>query len=464
MIPLHHRKDQKIFVFGLGISGISSVNALIKGKAIVYAWDDSIENRNSSGFDDNIIKDPKALNFSDMDALILSPGIPLNYPNPHWIVEIANKNKVSIIGDIQLFLDEISLSKIPVKMIFVTGTNGKSTTVSIINHLLRFMKANVQLGGNIGTNGVLELNYPKENSIYLIEISSFQIELTPRLKPDIAVLLNISPDHLDRHGDINNYSRIKSKIFSLQNNKDVAIIGADDPNTIKIINSVKKEIKLIRISRNKEVKNGIWGADGSIIADLDSKKIIIKNICQNKSLMGEHNIQNIAASMAVIKSLGYSLDDYKSGFDSYFGLKYRMEIMGYHKNICFINDSKATNAEAAREALISCDKIYWILGGLEKNDGINQIKNSFQNIKKAYLIGSSTKSFSKTLLEKKIDYEVCGTLDIAVKKSISDAVKNKFESTVLFSPACASYDQYKNYEERGNAFNKHIKGYLKKIR
>ncbi|MFQ3360519.1 MAG: UDP-N-acetylmuramoyl-L-alanine--D-glutamate ligase [Alphaproteobacteria bacterium] len=460
MIALHHRKDQKIFVFGLGLSGISSVNALLKGEATVYAWDDSPEMRASSDLGDKIIKDPRSIDFSDIDALILSPGIPLNYPNPHWIVEIANKNKVSIIGDIQLFLDEILISKVPVKMIFVTGTNGKSTTVSIIYHLLKFMKEDVQLGGNIGINGVLELEYPKKNSIYVIEISSFQIELTPRLKPDIAVLLNISPDHLDRHGDIKNYSMIKSRIFLLQDNDDTAIIGADDKNTIRISNGIRKEINTIRISKNKEVRNGIWGLDGSIITNLDKKKLTMGKLSHKKSLAGEHNLQNIVASIAVLRSLGYSLDDYEAGFHSYLGLKYRMEVIGYYKNICFVNDSKATNAEASREAIISCDNIYWILGGLEKDDGINQIKNSFKNIKKAYLIGSSIKSFSKTLLEKSIDYEICSTLDIAIKSSIFDAVKNKFKSTILFSPACASYDQFKNYEQRGSVFNRYIKDYI----
>jgi len=460
MIALHHRKDQKIFVFGLGLSGVSSVNALLKGNAIVYAWDDSPETRDSSELNDKIIKDPRSIDFSDIDALILSPGIPIDYPNPHWIVEIANKNKVTIIGDIQLFLDEISISKVPIKTIFVTGTNGKSTTVSIIYHLLKSMKVDVQLGGNIGVNGVLELEYPKRNSVYLIEISSFQIELTPRLKPDIAVLLNISPDHLDRHKDIKNYSIIKSKIFLLQNKDDTAIIGVDDENTVRISNKIKKEINTIRISRNKEVKNGIWGLDGSIITNLDNKKLTMRKLFQNKSLAGEHNLQNILASIAVLRSLGYILDDYEEGFQSYSGLKYRMEVIGYHKNICFVNDSKATNAEAAREAIISCDNIYWILGGLEKDDGINQIKNSFKNIKKAYLIGSSIKSFSKTLLEKDIDYEICVTLDVAIKNSIFDALKNNFKSTILFSPACASYDQFKNYEERGGAFNRYIKDYI----
>tara|TARA_Y100000590_G_scaffold470770_1_gene669883 strand:- start:3800 stop:5119 length:1320 start_codon:yes stop_codon:yes gene_type:complete len=427
MIPIEHKRNKKVFVVGLGLSGISAARALILGGAIVLAWDDDrLTRKANKSIPGLIIVSPDDADFTDIDVVVLSPGIPLNFPVPHKVVNLARNNNISIIGDIQLFMDELVYRKYNNKVIMVTGTNGKSTTASLINHLLECLGKNVELGGNIGSKSVLEFSLPKEDTVYIIEISSYQIELSPRIRPNIAILLNITPDHLDRHSNLQNYAKIKFSIFKNQNNQDYAIIG-------------QKSDLILEHMKNTDIKSRVC-----ILEEENQKKFVQED--------GQLYDQNYLASILTMETLGYKFDKFVKFFKSYKSLRHRVERIKIVKKIEFINDSKSTNADAAKYALSLFNNIYWILGGIQKDDGISNITNSFKNVRKAYLIGSSAHSFKEVLTNNGIESVIVNKLDKAVEQSIHDANISGITSTILFSPACSSFDQYKNFEIRGDEF------------
>ena len=445
MVPLTHRKNQKIFVLGLGLSGNSAIRALEKGGSIVSAWDDNDLVRNNYIESGRNLTNPKDISIEDFNALILSPGIDIKKsPQRDFICE-ARKKKIPIISDIQLFMDEVSHRGRENKIIMLTGTNGKSTTAMMIYHILKKLGKKVQVGGNIGTRGVLDFDLSNDAIIFIIELSSYQIELSPNIKPDIAMLLNISPDHLDRHGSMREYINIKFDIFKQQDKNDISIISLDSDITSDEIK--KRHFKSNLIS----YRNDVMGE--SEIAELNFNGEVIKfDIHSQSNACLVSHPSNITACIACLHAMGIDFESYQLYFDSFRGLNHRTEFIQKYKNIQYINDSKATNADATKQALTSYKNIYWILGGKEKYGGISGITGYFSQIKKAYLIGESAVSLGKTLSNSKIDYENCLTLRNAVKKSTDDAEKSRSEVTVLFSPSCASFDQYKNFEERGMEF------------
>jgi len=445
MIPLTHCKNQKIFVLGLGLSGDSAIRALEAGGADVSAWDDNDRVRKNYFRQGKNIINPEEISVEDLDILFLSPGIDTKKsPQKKFINEFRRKKK-SIICDIQLFVDEIRHRKRNDKIIMLTGTNGKSTTSMMIYHILDKLGRKVQVGGNIGTRSVLDFDLSDQDITFIIELSSYQIELSPNLKPNIGILLNISPDHLDRHGNMDNYIDIKFDIFKHQNENDISIIGLDEDlvsfeiekrnfksNLILYKNNLLEEMIIAELYSNGEV----------------SKYDISKFLASNKITYPS----NITACVACMHAMKIEFNSYCMYFHSFRGLRHRTELINKYKNIQYINDSKATNADATKQALTSYNNIYWILGGIEKYGGISQITQYFSKIKKAYLIGESADSLSKTLLNSKIEYENCVTLRNAINRSTMDAEKSKSSVTILFSPACASFDQYKNFEERGLEF------------
>lgn len=455
MISLTHRKNQKIFVLGLGLSGKSTINSLCNGGALVHAWDDNANIRKKCPELKKILIDPDEINIKDYDAIILSPGINFKYPIPHNLVKHARRHRVPILGDIQLFMDELNNRNLKNKVIMVTGTNGKSTTVMLIDHLMKELNEKVQVGGNIGSRSVLEFDLDDEDTIFVIEISSYQIELCHNIKPNIAILLNISPDHIDRHGSFKNYIDIKFDLFRHQDENDFAIFGLDGgiiSNTIR-----SKQIRAKRICIvNQNYSNYKYDNDN----DKTQKKFYLEkngeNIQYSIEFIGSMNriinIENISASIACMETLGFKYSKYVSYFQTFKSLKHRTEYICTHNNIDFINDSKATNAFASRQAIQSFSNVFWILGGIKKHGGIDEIKDSFQNIEKAYIIGQAADSFHDCLMSCGIENEVCGTLDIAFKSAIRDANDISTKTTVLFSPACSAFDQYANFEERGNKF------------
>ena len=445
MIPLTHCKNQKIFVLGLGLSGDSAIRALEAGGADVSAWDDNDRVRKNYFRQGKNIINPEEISVEDLDILFLSPGIDTKKsPQKKFINEFRRKKK-SIICDIQLFVDEISHRKRNDKIIMLTGTNGKSTTSMMIYHILDKLGRKVQVGGNIGTRSVLDFDLSDQDITFIIELSSYQIELSPNLKPNIGILLNISPDHLDRHGNMDNYIDIKFDIFKHQNENDISIIGLDEDLVSFEIEKRNFESNLILYKNNllEEMIIAELYANGEV-----SKYDISKFLASNKITYPS----NITACVACMHAMKIEFNSYCMYFHSFRGLRHRTELINKYKNIQYINDSKATNADATKQALTSYNNIYWILGGIEKYGGISQITQYFSKIKKAYLIGESADSLSKTLLNSKIEYENCVTLRNAINRSTMDAEKSKSSVTILFSPACASFDQYKNFEERGLEF------------
>ncbi|WP_341808152.1 UDP-N-acetylmuramoyl-L-alanine--D-glutamate ligase [Wolbachia endosymbiont (group E) of Neria commutata] len=458
-MQLNKYKNRSVAVFGLGKTGLSAINTLINSRAKVYAWDDNEEQIvNTKGIykECNFIY-PKEYNWQEINALILSPGIPLTYPKPHWIVKLARSFGCTIKSDIELFLEAKATNQ---KVVGVTGTNGKSTTTSLIGHILKSAGKKVDVGGNLGIP-VLNLNADAE--IYVIELSSFQLELMNGVNVDISVLLNITPDHIDRHGSMENYIAAKLKLI---NGSKAAVIGCDNEITAGIFEehlSVSSQ-RVTLESRKKEEwipVSATWmtGGYGRVLKNgvsLINNDLFDHGECihiDNAKINLISNAENVAAAYAVCKLLKIDRSVIINGIKSFSGLKHRNEMLGKIKNVLFVNDSKATNAESSEKAILSYDNIYWIVGGRSKDGGIESLRKYFPRIKKAFLIGESTEAFAATL-KNKVSFVECGSLKSAFELAYKEAFNSKEEITILLSPACASFDQWKSFEERGEAFCK----------
>ena len=430
MIPIHAYEGRRVAVFGLGRTGIATARALTAGGATVSCWDDTEAARERAAAEGLVLDDLNRRDWGDIAALILSPGIPLTHPKPHRMVELANAVGAPVIGDTELFA--MALAELPEKrrpkVIGITGTNGKSTTTALIAHILREAGRDVQLGGNIGTP-ILELEPPAAHRHHVVECSSYQIDLAPSLDPSIGILLNLSPDHLDRHGTMERYAAIKARLLQAS---DYAVCGIDDDWCRRI--AIGLEDDQARIET-------ISVTDG---ASLD--------LSDAPSLRGDHNLQNALAAAAACRALGLGESEIKAGLDSFPGLAHRMQIVARRGNVSFVNDSKATNADAAAKSLSSFNGIHWIAGGLPKEGGIEPLRPLFGRIAKAYLIGDAAPQFAATLGEA-VPYEISGTMDIAVAHASADAADApEGEPVVLLAPAAASFDQFRNFEKRGEAF------------
>jgi UDP-N-acetylmuramoylalanine--D-glutamate ligase len=442
-------RDRKIAVFGLARSGLSIVEALQLGGAQVTAWDDSEEARKKAQALGFPLGDLELLDFSGFHALVLSPGVPLTHPEPHWLVKKARAAGIEIIGDTEVFQRELMGSG--AKLVAITGTNGKSTTSALVGHLLKSAGRDAQTGGNIG-KAVFLLDAPKPGRIYVLELSSYQIDLMPGLKPDVGVLMNLTPDHLDRHGTMQHYAEVKARMFARQNETDTAVVGVDEEWGAGIADAIKGP-KVVRISVESALRDGVYSIDGLLHESKRGKDEQVFDLKPMRALKGKHNWQNACAAYAAVRALGLVPKEIEAGMKSFPGLEHRMEEVGRIGEILFINDSKATNADAAAKALSSFDRIYWIAGGIPKAGGIDSLQPFFPRIVKAYLIGQAADEFAHTI-RGAIPVEMSGTLDRAVASAARDAVRNGGQSVVLLSPACASFDHYPNFEVRGDAFRK----------
>lgn len=436
-------KNKKIGVFGLGLSGLSTVKALIKAGAIVYAWDDNTDQQNiARDLGAEIYDLTKTLDDS-FDSLILSPGIPLTNPVPHAIVQKAQSVNVPIIGDIEL----LHHAKHGLKTIGVTGTNGKSTTTALMAHVLNQCGVKALAAGNIGTP-VLGLDI-SDIDVLVIELSSYQLDLCHDYTPDISILLNITPDHLDRHGDMAGYIKAKARIL---NGAGLAVIGIDTNPTHDLYHKAlhKGERQLVGVSiagkSDIYVKNGFLFKGEKQIADLKSFE----------TLKGAHNHQNIACVFAAADYMGLNSDNIMNAIKTYGGLPHRQYKVAEINKVLYINDSKATNAEAASKALSSYDEIYWIAGGLPKEGGLNGLEPYLPKVKKAYLIGKAADDFKVWLDARNVSNVISKTLEIATQQAHLDAQNSGGKATVLLAPACASWDQFKSFEARGDAFMQFI--------
>ena len=453
MFPANTFKNKRVAVFGLARSGMACIEALRLGGAIIHAWDDSepaVEKAKAAGLP---IVNLHGLDFASLNALLLSPGVPLTHPEPHWTVLKARHAGIEIIGDTEIFAREAEAAG--ARIIAITGTNGKSTTTALIGHVLRQAGLDADVGGNIGT-AVFLLRRPVKDRIYVLELSSFQIDLMPGLKPQIGILTNLTPDHLDRHGTMENYAAVKARIFARQGPGGTALCSVDDGWCAEIADKVKNGADVRRVSVLQGLGNGITAFDGVLRERRAGQTIAEIDLRSMPALKGRHNWQNACMAYGAARALGVETAAITAAMRSFPGLAHRMQQVASAGAIAFVNDSKATNADAAEKALSSFDTIYWIAGGIAKAGGIEPLRPLFGRVARAYLIGQSAEQFAATL-GGAMPVEKCGTLERAVASALRDARADGREgAVVLLSPACASFDQYPNFEERGDAFVKAV--------
>ena len=451
MIPVTIFAGRDVAVLGLGLSGLASARALQSGGANPVLWDDNASARDEAARQGFTLSDLAAADWSRFAALVLAPGIPLTHPKPHWSVARAKEAGVEVIGDIELFFRERARTSASGKVVVITGTNGKSTTTALIAHLLSTAAKRVALGGNIG-KAVLDLEPFAPDLTYVLELSSFQIELAPSLSPDAAALLNVTPDHLDRHGTLENYARIKSLVFAALGPKATAVIGVDDAPSRAIAAGLNGACAVKRVAVGHGVETGVFVADGVLHEMEGGRETACVDLAVIGSLRGAHNWQNAAVAYALARSQGLSSAEIAQGLKSFAGLPHRMEQVARRGKVLFVNDSKATNADAAGKALASFTDIYWIIGGRPKEGGLAGLEPFYPRIVRAYLIGEAAEAFGRQLGDH-IDHVHCGTLARAVEAAAADASRSAAnEPVVLLSPACASYDQFDNFAKRGDTF------------
>jgi len=487
LIPITAFKNKLVALFGLGKSGLATARAMTAGGSEVIAFDD---NPDACERADVRIEDLRQINWSHIEALILAPGIPLEHPSPHWTVDMARSAGVKIIGDLELMACERRLRGMDSKLIAVTGTNGKSTTVALITHLLQSAGLDAQSGGNIGYPA-LEMEDFAPGRHYVVEVSSFQADLTSGLDPDIGVITNVSPDHLDRHLTMDKYITAKGKVLT---RAGVAVVGVDDDFSVE----VSHLNRVLPVSIKRKLDHGYYVTGPVITAkEPGNPPTTLGDLTGIKSLRGRHNAQNASCAAAVAHVLGLNPVQIAKGLQSFPGLPHRIEEIGQIGNVMFVNDSKATSATAAAQAIACFDNIHWILGGKAKTDGIEPLTPMFHKIARAYLIGDATEKFAR-FLDGKVPFEACHTIDRGLRSAFQRASMTSScdnatfqrasmtsscdnatfqranttsscdnatfqrantasscdNATVLLSPACASYDQFKDFEERGDCFRK----------
>ncbi|WP_417482276.1 UDP-N-acetylmuramoyl-L-alanine--D-glutamate ligase [Maricaulis sp.] len=462
MIPVHAFKGRRVAVFGLGRTGLATIRALLAGGAEVSAWDDSEASRAAAEAQGFVLDDLNRRDWGDIAALVLSPGVPLTHPKPHRMVELAHAVGAPVIGDIELFALEVQAmpAKRRPKIIGITGTNGKSTTTALIGHILREAGRNVTVAGNIG-DAVLAQDPPRPGSYFVLELSSYQIDLTQSLQCDVAIMLNITPDHIDRHGDFAGYFAAKQRLFAMQGPQGVAVIGVDDAETSDFYSRLRMQrpdAQLLPISSGRVVPHGVYALGDQVYEALGVAPQSVMQLERARALPGRHNAQNIAAALATVRMLGIGARVAADAIASFGGLAHRQEQVGELGGVRFINDSKATNAEAAMQALACYDPIYWIAGGRPKAGGLEVLKPFFPRIAKAYLIGEAEGRFAREI-DGRLAYERCGDLATATAAACRDALADgRPGAVVLLSPAAASFDQFANFEARGDAFRSLVAG------
>lgn len=449
MIDLAVLKGSSFVVLGLARSGLATVRALREAGIDCVAWDDNAASRDAAAQAGARVADPATIDWSGVTALVISPGIPSTLPVPHPVAVAARAAGKPIICDVEL----LARAQPEATFVAITGTNGKSTTTALIGHILQQAGLRCQVGGNIG-RGALDLDPLGKGGLYVLELSSYQLELLQTFRANVAVWLNITPDHIDRHGDIPGYVAAKKNIFLRQRPGDCAVIGIEDEPSREVEREIatRPGIACIPVALDRPVANGISYRAG-VLVDADGYTVDFSDVL---TLPGDHNGQNAACAWAVCRWLDVPREAIVAGMKTYAGLPHRQERVAAVGNIVYINDSKATNADATARALSSYDDIYWILGGQAKEGGVAPLASYFDRIRHAFLIGEATELFAGQL-EGKLPYSRCGDLQSALDAAHALAQReaqgeSKGPAVVLLSPACASWDQWKSYEHRGDAF------------
>jgi len=456
MIIVRTFADKDVGVFGLARSGLSAIASLRAGGARLYAWDEDEEAQMEARQYGARVAPFETWPWERIGALVLSPGVPLTHPVPHPVVTAARRVGAEVIGDVELFAREIRPERSQpgrAPVIAVTGTNGKSTTTALIGHILTSCGFPAQVGGNIG-KPALDLAPPKGRTIYVLEISSYQIDLAAGFVPDIAVLTNISPDHLDRHGSFENYAAVKARLLEQTATEGDVVIGVDDQSSAAVYSrlALGRREQAIPVSVGKVLGRGVFAVDGVLHDAWGGRATKVMDLAVAAHLPGTHNWQNAALAYAAVKPIVQDPRAIASAIASFPGLPHRIEEVARIGRVRFVNDSKATNAEAAARALACFNDIYWIAGGRPKEGGIASLLTYASRVRKAYLIGEAAAEFADTL-RGRVPFERSDTLENAVTAAFSDVAHSDAPSpVVLLSPACSSFDQFRDYEDRGERF------------
>ncbi len=455
MIDLSILPDRPVAVLGLGRSGLAAARALLSAGRPMLAWDDVAAQRTAAAAAGIPLTDLAARDLSDVAMLVLSPGIPLDHPRPHPLVTRARAAGCAIVGDVELLLRACPAADV----VGITGTNGKSTTTALLGHILATAKVASAVGGNIGVPA-LALPPLATGGVYVLELSSYQLGLTPSLRCRVAVLLNISPDHLDRHGGIDGYVAAKRRIFAGQGADATAIVGADDATCRAIAAALhgdhggpKSGPRVIPISGETVVPGGVYAHGGTLFdATAGGEPRPVLTLAEAPALPGAHNAQNAAAAWAAARALGVDAATVAAAMRSFPGLAHRQELIATIDGVAYVNDSKATNPDAAARALACYDAIYWIAGGRAKAGGLAAVRPYLDRIRHAYLIGEAAPDFAGELASA-VPVAISETLERAVAQAHAQAHRNGARApVVLLSPACASFDQFRDFEARGDAF------------
>ena len=455
-------KKKIFFIYGLGISGLAAALFLKKESYSIFCWDDNSKKRTNARQKKLNIKNYNSVDFSKIDYVITSPVINHRLKDVSPIIQKAKQNKVRIISDLEL----IEIFKKKNLKIGVTGTNGKSTTTKFIQLSLLSKTQRIVACGNIGLPIGDVIKKTSDNDILVVEASSFQLDKVDSLKFNISILLNISKDHIDWHRSFKNYKDSKIKIFSNQDKNCFSIICIDHSSCKKIALNFNKKFssKLIKISTKKKLKDGIYleyQKEGILIVNKLSKEKIFFDYKMIMFTKVKHNFENFLATYAVNFLLKKNEKQFKNSSKKLFSLEHRLELVGNLKNIFFYNDSKATNIESSRNALNSFKNIYWILGGRKKLGGLDGIDSSLKNVESAFIFGEAGKEFKKYLTKKGIKSICFNKLESVLLAAVKKALKEKENINIIFSPACSSFDQYKNFEQRGNQFKTLVNGIIK---
>jgi len=460
MIRINGYEKKRIAVMGLGVAGLPTARALMASGAVVLAWDDGVDSRNKAAAAGVPIVDLLASDWAGVDTLVLSPGIPHTFPKPHPIAERARKSDVAIVCDVDL----LGRAEPAATYVGVTGTNGKSTTTALIAHILKSAGRKIEVGGNLGP-AVLDFAPLGKDGVYVLEMSSYQLERTFSIAFDVAVLLNVSPNHIDRHGDLTGYVAAKTRIFAPTQGvggirkPQTAVIGVDDDETRRIADALATDDRrrVVRITREVP-KQGMVGAEGGKLVDRsEGAARTVIDLKDAPDLPGRHNAQNAAAAYAATRALGVAPEAIAAAMKTYRSLPHRLERIATVDGIVYVNDSKATSPEATVWALTSYDRVYWIAGGLSKEVGYDALVPHLGRIAHAFLVGAAAEEIATFLARHKIPYTVAGTLDRAVAAAHAKAKAEHAAKVVLLSPACASFDQYTSFGARGDAFRAQVK-------
>jgi UDP-N-acetylmuramoylalanine--D-glutamate ligase len=466
VIPVKGFEGKRVAVFGLGRTGLTAARALLAGGASVALWDEKPAAREAALAEGFEVVDLNSADWSQFDALMQSPGVPLTHPEPHWTVTKAKAAGVEVLGDIELFARTVNAApdhKRP-KIVAITGTNGKSTTTALIGHILTSAGKDARIGGNIGL-GVLGLDDMHGGAVYVLEVSSYQLDLTSSLKPNVSIILNITPDHLDRHGGMEGYVAAKRRVLLNQGVGDTAIVGVDDNWCQRICTEITAANRrtIWPVSAGRAMGRGVYVLQGVLYDATGDRVVEVVDLSNAKSLPGRHNWQNAAAAYGAVRALGVSVEDAAEGLMTFPGLVHRMETVAIRDGVRFVNDSKATNADAARQAMSSYPRFFWIAGGVPKSGGIEPLADLFGRVAKAYLVGEAADAFAATL-DGKAEMARCNSVQDAAAAAFDDAKREAArtgrEAVVLLSPACASFDQFPDFEVRGEAFRTAVLGLI----